>query len=247
MNPATPCLPSRRTVLATPLLMIACAHAPNDSWPEGQQPLSLRLAGRAEPLRSWLYLPRGYRGSTRTWPLVVFLHGSGERGEELDRVKLHGPPKHVAQGADYPFVLCSPQLEEGRRWSPDTLHALLPALHARLRLDPRRTTATGLSLGGHGVWEWATAFPRDLAAIAPVCGFGEPDDLCRMRQVPVRAYHGDADTVVPLAAQQACVDALRACGGQVEWIVLHGVGHDAWNRAYEDPALVPWLMAQSRA
>ena len=247
MKAASPPLLSRRALLAAPLFMNACAHTPSPTLPEGQHALTLPLAGLDEPVRCWLYLPRGYHASTRAWPLVVFLHGSGERGEDLERVKAHGLPKHAGQGADYPFILCSPQLEAGRRWSPETLHAVLPALRLHGRIDPRRTTATGLSLGGHGVWEWATAYPQDLAAIAPVCGFGEPEDLCRMRQVPVRAYHGDADTVVPLAAQQACVDALRACGGKVEWIVLHGVGHDAWTRAYADPALVPWLMAQARA
>ena len=93
---------------------------------------------------------------------------------------------------------------------------------------------------------WATAFPGDLAAIAPVCGFGDPDDVCRAQHVPVRAYHGEADTVVPLAGQQACVDALRACGGTVEFITYPGVGHDAWNPAYDDPKLMPWLLAQVR-
>ena len=85
-----------------------------------------------------------------------------------------------------------------------------------------------------------------IEAIAPVCGFGDPDDVCRLRNVPVRAYHGAADIVVPLARQQECVDALRACGGTAEFIVFPGVGHDAWNPAYDDPALVPWLMAQVR-
>ncbi len=94
------------------------------------------------------------------------------------------------------------------------------------------------------MWAWAAAYPGDLAAIAPVCGYGNPAAVCRARTVPVRAYHGAADTVVPLAAQQACVDALRACGGTVEFKVYPGVGHDAWNPAYEDPELVPWLMRQ---
>ena len=79
-----------------------------------------------------------------------------------------------------------------------------------------------------------------------VCGRGDPAEVCRARSVPVRAYHGSADTVVPLAAQQACVDALRACGGSVDFTIYPGVGHDAWTPAYQDPALVPWLMARTR-
>ena len=237
----------RRTLLPTPLLMSACMHTPIASQAEGQHLFTLPMTGvPMAPVRMWLHLPRGYHASTRAWPLVVFLHGSGERGTELERVKAHGPPKLAERSANYPFILVSPQLDEGRRWDSVPLHALLLALQARLRIDPGRVCATGLSLGGHGVWDWATAYPRDLAAIAPVCGFGEAEDVCRMRQVPVRAYHGAADSVVPLARQQECVAALRACGGTADLIVYPGVGHDAWNPAYDDPTLVPWLMAQAR-
>lgn len=242
----THCTPMihRRTLLASPWLMMmtACSHTPHAA--PRQQPLALDLPGRDLPLRSWLYLPPGYAEGSQAWPLVIFLHGSGERGNELARVKVHGPPKHVEQGRDYPFVLCSPQLEEGRAWQPADLHALIGALQARLRIDASRISATGLSLGGAGVWAWAAAYPQDLAAIAPVCGYGNPAAVCAARQVPVRAYHGAADTVVPLAAQQACVDALRACGGTADFTVYPGVGHDAWTPAYQDPALVPWLMQQ---
>jgi len=242
----------RRLVLASPLLMTACA-SPHLVTPtpeplrEAQHPHRFAGPGLLEPVQAWLHLPRGYLASSHAWPLVFFLHGSGERGSELDRVKVHGPPRHAAAGRDYPFVLVSPQLPAGRRWSASDLHALLGVLRRDLRIDPTRVTATGLSLGGHGVWEWACAYPEDLAGIAPVCGYGSPDDVCRMKAVPVRAYHGDADTVVPLAEQQACIDALRACGGTAEFTIYRDVGHDAWNPAYEDPALVPWLMARRRS
>ncbi len=235
---------TRRATLFTPLLMSACATNPPAAG--GQHAARFEVPGADAPVHAWLYLPHGYAAAGRRWPLVLFLHGSGERGSELDRVKAHGPPKLAARGDAFPFVLVSPQLAEGRRWDATALHALLGLLKARLAVDPDRVTATGLSLGGHGVWEWASAFPDDLAAIAPVCGYGEPEDVCRAKTVPVRAYHGDADTVVPLAAQRECVEALRACGGTVEFIVFPGVGHDAWNPAYDDPALVPWLMAQRR-
>ncbi len=240
---ATP-LFTRRTVLASPLTLTACAQTSMTPPAPGQQAAAFDVPGRSTPVRTWLYLPPAYAQSSQAWPLVFFLHGSGERGSDLDKVKVHGPPKHAAAGRNYPFILCSPQLEEGQGWNPDTLHALRTVLRARYRVDPQRITATGLSLGGHGVWDWAAAHPADLAAIAPVCGFGDPARVCRAAQVPVRAYHGDADTVVPLASQQACVDALRACGGQVDFIVYPGVGHNAWDPAYEDTALVPWLMAQ---
>ena len=240
---------TRRLALAAPLLMSACALVDlNKRVPlrAGQHAVQWPVPGLPEPVRMWLHLPRGYLESDRRWPLVVFLHGSGERGTDVERVKFNGPPKLAASGTDYPFILASPQLDEGWRWEALALHMLLGSLQAGLRVDHARISATGLSLGGNGVWDWATAYPRDLAAIAPICGFGEPDDMCRLAHLPVRAYHGDADTVVPLAAHQACVDALRACGGRVEFIVFPGVGHGAWIPAYDDPALMPWLTAQVR-
>jgi predicted peptidase len=238
---------NRRLALASPLLMTACSTPGPAALQEGQQRHDFILAGPAAPVRSWLYLPKGYLSGSAAWPLVIFLHGSGERGDDLERVKVHGPPKLAARGVDYPFMLVSPQLEAGARWNPTRLHELLVAVKASLRIDPIRITATGLSLGGHGVWNWAAAYPGDLAGIAPVCGYGDPAAVCRARNVPVRAYHGDADPVVPLARQQACVDALRACGGEVSFTIYPGIGHDAWNPAYEDPALVPWLMARQRS
>jgi predicted peptidase len=233
---------TRRLSLLSPLALAACATPPAPA--PGQHPWTVSVPGLDEPVRTWLYLPRGYADSSTRWPLVIFLHGSGERGDELARVKANGPPKLVDHGAEFPFVLVSPQLGDGQRWEAQPLHALLKVLLQELRIDPARVTATGLSLGGMGVWDWATAYPQDLAAIAPVCGFGEPEDACRMRQVPVRAYHGDADPVVPLASERASVDALRACGGTAELIVYPGVGHGAWEPAYADPALFAWLMAQ---
>jgi predicted peptidase len=248
---------NRRTatggLIAAALPMTACTtlrttlHPDTPAWPEGQHPLTLTVPGVALPMRLWLYLPAGYHASHQAWPLVFFLHGSGERGSDLAQVKVHGPPRHAAAGRAYPFVLVSPQLDAEADWSPADLHALLQWLLPRLRVDVRRVLATGLSRGGRGVWAWAAAHPQDLAGIAPVCGGGRPVTVCQARQVPVRAYHGAEDTVVPLAEQQASVAALLACGGQATLTVYPGVGHDSWTPAYEDTGLVPWLLAQRRS
>ncbi len=238
--------PDRRNALGLlPAGMLAACTSPLPTS-SGQFAWSVNLPGREAPTRLWLYLPPGYGLAEGRWPLVFFLHGSGERGDDLERVKVHGPPKLAAAGLAFPFVLASPQLAEGRRWDASELHQLRTALLALLRVDPARVTATGLSLGGHGCWDWATAWPEDLAGIAPVCGQGEPEDVCRMRSVPVRAYHGADDTVVPPAGAVASVEALRACGGSASLKIYSGVGHDAWNPAYEDPELVPWLLARRR-
>jgi predicted peptidase len=233
----------RQLMLTTPALLSACASLPPTA-PEGlaageQRPWQL------EGERMWVSLPREYTQRSERWPLLIFLHGSGERGTDLEKVKVHGPPKLVAQGAAYPCIVVSPQLEESARWwDAERLHKLLVALKARLHVDPQRCLGTGLSLGGYGVWHWATAYPRDLAAIAPVCGFGDPAKVAAMRGVPVRAYHGDQDAAVPLAPHVACVEALRAAGGTASLTIYPGVGHDSWTPAYQDPALLPWLLAQ---
>ncbi|MFT7721667.1 MAG: dienelactone hydrolase family protein [Roseateles sp.] len=235
----------RQLLAASPALLTACAALPPtvpDGLAAGEQ-RAWQLAGE----RLWLWLPHGYAQRRERWPLLVFLHGSGERGTDLGQVKVHGPPRLAAAGADYPLVLASPQLEAGVRWEPARLHRLLQALQARLHVDRQRSLATGLSLGGHGVWNWACRHPRDLAAIAPVCGYGDPGAVPAMREVPVRAYHGGADTVVPPARQQACVDALNAAGGRATLTLYPGVGHDAWTPAYQDPGLLPWLLAQRQA
>jgi predicted peptidase len=234
---------SRRQMLITsPALLGACAALP-PTTPDGlaageQRPWQL------EGERMWVWLPREYTQRSERWPLLVFLHGSGERGTDLEKVKVNGPPMRVARGTAYPLVLVSPQLEEGAVWEPERLHRLLKALQARLHADRKRSLGTGLSLGGHGVWNWASDYPRDLAAIAPVCGYGDPAVVEAMREVPVRAYHGAADPVVPLARQQECVDALLAAGGRATLTVYPGVGHDSWTPAYQDPELLPWLLAQ---
>ena len=107
---------TRRTLLASALTLNACATGPSAAPMTTAETLVLP---EGPPLRAWLALPRGYSSSSTRWPLVIFLHGSGERGQDLQRVRVHGPPRHAHAGREYPFVLCSPQLEAGGSWQPD--------------------------------------------------------------------------------------------------------------------------------
>ena len=121
-----------------------------------------------------LFLPEGYESSgEKKWPLMLFLHGAGESGNDLEKVKLHGPPKIVGHKKDFPFIVVSPQ-SPGRGWNPDTLNALLDDVVAHNRVDPDRVYLTGLSMGGFGTWALAAAHPDRFAAIAPICGGGNP-------------------------------------------------------------------------
>ncbi len=241
------CLTAIGALAAVSSTLSACATRP--STPAGLAAgKQLPFTVEGSPIgRTWVSLPAGYEQASEPWPLVIFLHGSGERGKDLPAVLRNGPPLLASQGKQYPFVLVSPQLDEDRIWEPAELHALLGQLQSRFYVDRSRSYCTGLSLGGHGTWNWATDYPNDLAAVAPVCGHGDPAKVAAMKRVPVRAYHGDADDAVPIGSQRACVDALRAAGGDVSFTVYPGVGHASWIPAYDDPGLVPWLLSKKRA
>ncbi len=216
--------------------------------PAGQSPqrFEARIV-RHVSYRYLLYLPKTYSAdSGRRWPLLLFLHGSGERGDDLEKVKVHGLPGRLDALADFPFVVVSPQCPDGERWQVDALAALLDEVARRLRVDPDRVYVTGLSMGGRGTWDLAMSYPERFAAIAPVCGGALPDRACRLKDVPVRAFHGAADTVVPLAESETVVEAVQRCGGTAELVVYPGVGHDSWTATYADPSLLEWLLSHRR-
>ena len=195
-----------------------------------------------------LYLPPAYGSSDNEWPLLLFLHGAGERGDDLELVKVHGPPKMIAQGKDFPFVVISPQCPEGEIWSIETLHALINEVVETHRIDKSRIYVTGLSMGGYGSWGLAYTYPDLFAAAVPICGGGEPEKAPLMKEIPTWVFHGAKDTAVPLQRSQEMVDALKATGGDVRFTVYPEAGHvGAWENAYGDPELWEWLAKQRRS
>jgi predicted peptidase len=199
-----------------------------------------------------LALPQGYAEGTQRWPLVLFLHGAGERGSDLSKVEIHGPPKLIAAGRQIPAIVVSPQCPANEWWTADThllaLERLLDELVATHRVDEERIYVTGISMGGYGTWALAARNPARYAAAAPICGGGNALPAGRqLRNLPIWAFHGDADPVVPVAESQRMVEAIQRAGGtQAKLTVYPGVGHDSWTQAYEDPALWEWLFAQRR-
>jgi predicted peptidase len=197
-------------------------------------------------LRYLLFLPARYEKETAGWPLMVFLHGAGERGDDLNLVKKYGPPMIVEDAPDFPFVVVSPQCLADRHWDPQQVIALVEDVVASHRIDRQRIVLTGVSLGGFGTWMTAAAYPRRFAALAPVCGWGAPALAVRLRDVPVWIFHGEDDDVVPIGRSREMRDALLDSGGDVRFTSFPGVGHDAWTEAYATPALYAWLL-QCRA
>jgi len=193
-----------------------------------------------------LYLPKNYNTSSEKFPLMLFLHGSGERGHDLNLVKMHGPPKLIDQGKDFPFIVVSPQCPENVWWSTDDLSALLDEVVQNYNVDEKRIYVTGLSMGGYGTWALAEKYPERFAAIAPVCGGGNPLTICKIGKLPVWVFHGAKDPVVPVKEGQQMVDALKNCGNDAKLTIYPEVGHDAWTETYNNQELYDWFLKQTK-
>jgi len=192
-------------------------------------------------------VPEDYaKDSGKRWPLMIFLHGSGERGSDLNVVRVHGPFAEMAKGRKLPFVVIAPQAEDRTNWDTDALHNMLRDVMKRYRVDRDRIYLTGLSMGGYGTWAWACAEPNVFAAIAPICGGGKPLEAAKLRSIPTWVRHGDADQAVPLKQSVDMVDALKAVGGDVKFDIVLGGQHDVWTAFYSDPAVYEWFLSKHR-
>jgi len=202
---------------------------------------------RKTKLNFLLWLPGDYKKEKqKTFPLLIFLHGSGERGDSLDLVKMHGPPSFVENRPDFPFITVSPQCPKGTRWNAEDLQVMLEKLITKYRIDPARIYLTGLSMGGFGTWAWACKNPDQFAAIAPVCGGGDVQFARELKNTPVWAFHGEADPVVPVKRTIEMVEAVNEKGGSARITLYPGIGHDSWVNAYNDPELYKWLLEHVR-
>ncbi|MFC0771780.1 carboxylesterase family protein [Terrimonas alba] len=194
-----------------------------------------------------LYLPEQYAADTATkWPLLIFLHGSGESGADLNKVKVHGPPKLIEQGRKFPFIVVSPQAPPQTGWRAEVLKGMLDDLKKKYRVDNDRVYLTGLSMGGYGTWNLAEKYPEEFAAIAPICGGGDAEQVWKLRHMPVWCFHGAKDDVVPLSASQTMVDALKKYNSDVRFTLYPDVNHNSWEVTYNNDSLYRWLVAQKR-
>ncbi len=199
-------------------------------------------------LQYLLYLPADYENSEKKFPLVLFLHGAGERGNDLELVKRNGPPKLVEEGKDFPFILVSPQCPSQTRWNYQTqsLITLLDEIESEYRVDKSRIYVTGLSMGGQGTWTLALAQPNRFAAIAPVCGWTDSWEVCKISHLPVWVFHGAKDDIVPVTESQLMVDALKKCGAdEIKFTIYPDANHDAWTETYNNDELYKWLLSYS--
>ncbi|MEP7107192.1 MAG: prolyl oligopeptidase family serine peptidase [Ferruginibacter sp.] len=194
-----------------------------------------------------LYLPDGYAVDTvKRWPLLIFLHGSGESGTDLEKVKMHGPPKLIQEGKKFPFIVVSPQAPPQTGWRTEILKSMLDSLKKKYRVDNDRIYLTGLSMGGFGTWNFSSKYPGEFAAIAPICGGGDAKEVWKLRYMPVWCFHGAKDDVVPPAASQRMVDSLRVYNSSVKFTLYPEANHNSWDVTYNNDSLYAWLLSQKR-
>jgi predicted peptidase len=238
------------TLLCSALLLVssygrfASADEPAPA-PGTQQPQKMERTVKIT-MNYLLYLPKDY-DQQEAWPLMLFLHGAGERGEDLDRVKVHGPPKLIAAGKEFPFVVVSPQCPSDKWWQAHELSALVDEIVERYKIDQDRIYVTGLSMGGYGTWALAAFSPHRFAAAVPICGGGDPRSAQRLPHLPIWVFHGGKDSVVPLSASQEMVDALKKVNDNVKFTVYPEADHDSWTETYNNPELYKWLLEQKRS
>jgi predicted peptidase len=212
-----------------------------------------------------LLKPKGYDAS-RKYPLVIFLHGAGERGDDNAKQLVHGMNDFAADEimVKYPAFVFAPQCPAEQKWadvdwsaksntlpekpSPSlaaTLQAV-EALRMEFSIDEKRIYITGLSMGGYGTWDAISRRPELFAAAVPICGGGDPELAKQMQVVAIWAFHGDNDEAVPVHRSREMVAALKAAGAHPKYTEYPGVGHDSWTQTYRDPALYAWLFAQKK-
>jgi len=249
----------RTTFLFLSLLvgLSACSMikpAPANSSGQTAQVFEHRALLKADYL---LFLPEGYGAdSAKRWPLILFLHGAGERGTNVWLVAKHGPPKIDTATPGFPFIVVSPQCPPGEQWSDELLLALLDEVEAKYRVDLHRVYLTGLSMGGFGAWSLGLRHPERFAAMAPICGGGEfitpwVTELERkeaLASLPIWAFHGGKDPVVPLEESQRMVNYLKNRFGvrDVKLTVYPDAQHDCWTQTYANPELFAWFLQHAR-
>jgi len=203
-----------------------------------------------------IYVPQKY-DTAKQYPILLYLHGMGERGGDN---RLHVSKNSVMETllleenrAAYPCVVLAPQCPEDAFWGEGYLPALMGLLEhtrAAYSTDCARQYITGLSMGGFGTWGMLAAYPDNFAAAVPICGGWDMDDDVEnvpvMKGVPIWAFHGALDMTVPVARTRDMVKALEAVGGNIKYTEYQDEYHGIAARVYSEPALFPWLFAQSK-
>lgn len=200
-------------------------------------------------LKYVLYTPDAYKDSDEDFPLIVFLHGAGERGTDLSKVSVHGPLQYIKEGNKINAVILAPQCPDGVYWQPHEVAALVKKVIKENRIDEKRVYLTGLSMGGYGVWATGGEYPELFAAMAPVCGaIYRPiyRNIAHIKEMPIWVFHGALDDVVLPENSNKMVKTLKEAGNDVKYTVYPFANHDSWTETYNNPELYEWMLAQKK-
>ncbi len=215
---------------------------------------STQAEGEEQP--AVVYVPEDY-DPEREWPLVVFLHGMGERGDDGHRQAEVGIGKAIRQNPErFPCLVVMPQCSINTTWSssknrkgaPASKHidAAIEHVMEKYNIDENRVSLTGLSMGGYGTFSYGALNIERFSALMPICGGGNPDNAAALAKRPMWLFHGGADPVVNPEQSRRMLKAVRDAGGDVQYTEYPGVGHNSWDKAYGTKEAIEWLLAQSR-
>jgi predicted peptidase len=194
-----------------------------------------------------VYTPKALQDEKKLWPLIIFLHGSGERGNDPNRLKVHSLPKIIDKDEEFPFIVVSPQCPDGKRWNAESLNMMLDEVLTKLPVDTNRIYLTGLSMGGYGTWKFAIAYPERFAAVAPVCGWGHLEDVEKLKDKPVWIFHGAKDNVVPPSESEKMVQFLEKFGStKLKFTLYPNANHNAWDATYSNKELYDWFLQHTK-
>jgi predicted peptidase len=253
------------------LAVVGCSTSRRSSTPAPTGFIERDVAVNGTAYRYKVYVPPGY-DPARRWPVVLFLHGAGERGSDGElQVQVGLAPAIRRAPERVPAIVVFPQAPKDSSWSGTPGRMAIQALDQTMREfrgDPKRVYLTGLSMGGYGTWQLALEHPKRFAALVPICSgvtyprpnatwlrvtavpADAPDPYAvvarGVRHIPVWAFHGDSDQAVPVTQSRKMVEALRAAGSPAKYTEYPGVGHNSWDLAYAEPALWDWLFAQRK-
>lgn len=214
-------------------------------------------------LKYRLMKPKNYDPKQK-YPLVLFLHGAGERGDNNVAQLVHGMNDFAKDEnrEKYPAFVLAPQCPNDKKWvevdwsadshkqppePSETMQRtldLIAALKKEFSIDVRRLYVTGLSMGGYGTWDLIQRYPAMFAAAAPICGGGDEAAANLIVKVPIWAFHGDQDKAVKPERSRRMIEAIKKAGGKPLYTEYPGVGHNSWAKAYSDPKLMEWMFAQ---
>lgn len=240
---------------ATTLLPEESQAQADDDFPKEMSPLLAPKSFEGEVTikvgyQYLLSLPDDFgKDPAKKWPLVVFLHGAGERGDDLRRLQKHGPPKLIASGKKIPAIVVSPQVPAGEVWNPYGVKALVDSIAASHPVDADRIYLTGISMGGFGTWDTIFLYPDFFAAAVPICGGAGVKFVMaqKLKRLPIWVFHGAKDPVVEPAHSQRVYNSLSKLGAPVKLTMYPNLQHDSWTVTYDSQEMWDWLFQQKRS